>query len=167
MKKHSEKNKGFSLVELIIVVAIMAILMGVMAPQYLRYVEKAKIRTDDAVIDAIYEGAMNALMSPTFHNKVDTLPTVKILQGGLIEISGMVSSVPDANELLKTEIYASVYGVTEESEIKNPFTSNAYKKALSNGNTIDLSYAYDAELMTFGIQVDNAPKGSRFYSETE
>ena len=32
-------NKGFSLVELIIVIAIMVILVAVLAPQYLKYVE--------------------------------------------------------------------------------------------------------------------------------
>lgn len=38
-------NKGFSLVELIVVVAIMAVLVGVLAPAYLRYVEKARQQT--------------------------------------------------------------------------------------------------------------------------
>ncbi len=44
MKKMN--NKGFSLVELIIVIAIMAILIVVLAPQYLRYVERARNSTD-------------------------------------------------------------------------------------------------------------------------
>ena len=35
MKKENMNNKGFSLVELIIVIAIMAILIVVLAPQYL------------------------------------------------------------------------------------------------------------------------------------
>lgn len=43
-------NKGFSLVELIIVVAIMAVLIGVLAPQYLRYVEKTRLQRDNTSI---------------------------------------------------------------------------------------------------------------------
>lgn len=45
-KQKSLNNKGFSLVELIIVIAIMAVLVGVLAPTYLGYVEKSKKSTD-------------------------------------------------------------------------------------------------------------------------
>lgn len=45
--KHTTRknNKGFSLIELIVVVAIMAVLVAVLAPAYLRYVEKARRQT--------------------------------------------------------------------------------------------------------------------------
>lgn len=44
-------NKGFSLVELIVVIAIMAILVGVAVPVYTSYITKANDATDIQAID--------------------------------------------------------------------------------------------------------------------
>ena len=41
-----KNNKGFSLVELIIVIAIMVILVAVIAPQYLKFVNNSRVSTD-------------------------------------------------------------------------------------------------------------------------
>lgn len=79
-------NKGFSLVELIIVIAIMAVLIGVLAPQYLKYVEKSRKSADldnyQAIITAVqvyYSDVDNALPAAGTYNfviaadgKVDT-----------------------------------------------------------------------------------------------
>ncbi|MDD6186800.1 MAG: type II secretion system protein [Oscillospiraceae bacterium] len=48
MKKLNKK--GFSLVELIVVVAIMAVLVGVLAPSLLRYVEKTRVQKDISAV---------------------------------------------------------------------------------------------------------------------
>ncbi len=48
-------NKGFSLVELIIVIAIMAVLVGVLAPQFIKYVEQSRRSHDIATAQEIRE----------------------------------------------------------------------------------------------------------------
>ena len=59
-----EENKGFSLVELIIVIAIMAILVGVMAPLLIRYIEKTNISADIQLCDTIHDAIMTSASDP-------------------------------------------------------------------------------------------------------
>ena len=62
MKKTN--NKGFSLVELIIVVAIMAVLVGVLAPQYIKYLDKSKAGTDRQMLDNLRQAITTTILDP-------------------------------------------------------------------------------------------------------
>ena len=62
------KNKGFSLVELIIVIAIMAILVGVLAPQLIKYIEKSKVSADTQAADSVHSAILTAMMDPEVVN---------------------------------------------------------------------------------------------------
>ena len=61
MKKN---NKGFSLVELIIVIAIMAILAGALAPALIKYINKSRRSTDIQNADSLRTAIQTALSNP-------------------------------------------------------------------------------------------------------
>lgn len=59
MKKMN--NKGFSLIELIIVIAIMAILVAIIAPNLTKYLGKSKKKTDSKNADEIAQQLQTAI----------------------------------------------------------------------------------------------------------
>ena len=67
-EKDMRNNKGFSLVELIIVIAIMAILVGVMAPQLIKYIEKTNVSSDTQLCDTVKSAVTTAVMDPSVLN---------------------------------------------------------------------------------------------------
>ena len=62
-----KNNKGFSLVELIVVIAIMAVLMAVLAPAMLRYVEKSRVQKDESAVSEVINAVNNALAEETIN----------------------------------------------------------------------------------------------------
>ena len=64
------KNKGFSLVELIIVIAIMAILAAAIAPALIRYIDKSRRSDDVAAAETINTAAQAALANEEAYDEV-------------------------------------------------------------------------------------------------
>ena len=70
MKKMN--NKGFSLVELIIVIAIMAILAGAIAPALIRYIDKSRKSNDVSSCKTIKTAVETALGNETVYEFLTT-----------------------------------------------------------------------------------------------
>lgn len=76
MIQRLKSKKGFSLVELLIVIAIMAVLVGVLAPQYLRYVERSRTSTDIQTANAIANAMQTTIIEAALDDIVITYPLV-------------------------------------------------------------------------------------------
>lgn len=119
MKKEMN-NKGFSLVELIIVIAIMVILIAVLAPQYLRYVEKSRVASDQNTI-VEYINALQTIAADPEISLSDSATlaaskyTVTINSDGTIAVSADLKTVLtdygilDANTIDNSKVQSTAY----------------------------------------------------------
>ncbi len=103
MKKTN--NKGFSLVELIVVVAIMAVLMVVIAPSLLRYVESSRAQRDDSAASEFLHAVEIALANEDINESIAvgtttvTAPDAAAFAGGSAELLTELNLVFPAGQL--------------------------------------------------------------------
>lgn len=102
-----KNNKGFSLVELIVVIAIMAVLMAVLAPAMLRYVEKSRVQKDESAVSEVINAVNNALAEETINEKAAENQTVTVATGAIggtadATLTDEVKKTIDTNKLKLT-----------------------------------------------------------------
>ena len=122
MKKMSQKNnKGFSLVELIVVVAIMAVLMGILVPTLVKNVEKSKKQKDASAIEEIRRTMVTTLADPTYSDIEATI----VYDGTTIDVD-TPKSISAVKPITDTEVKTFLTAVS--ADVKDwKFTSKAYK----------------------------------------
>ncbi len=91
-------NKGFSLVELIIVIAIMAILAGAIAPALIRYIDKSRRSNDVSSSKTIKTAVETAMSNEDTYEALTTCGTtpnsIKDEDGNTIQYAGYVTAAP-------------------------------------------------------------------------
>ncbi len=93
-KASKKKNKGFSLVELIIVIAIMAILAGVLAPQFIKYIGNSKKSSDIQNAQLIADAVSAQIAEDGANGTTTTGCTVPTAFGKLADINSVVGGTP-------------------------------------------------------------------------
>lgn len=123
MKKMSQKNnKGFSLVELIVVVAIMAVLMGILVPTLVKNVEKSKKQKDRNAIEEIRNTMVTNLADPLYSD----LEAKITYNGTNANSKEIIITTPDNAPEATTDLGKFLAAVS--SDIKDwTFTSKDYK----------------------------------------
>ena len=127
MKKTQKKlgNKGFSLVELIVVIAIMAVLVGVLAPTLIKNIEKSRESKDAQNIEQIKSSIEVALQDETAYDQA--VPTVSgsasSSSNTLVTLTSASASVNSSYASFKTEFD----GIMSVANTK--LTSKKYKNA--------------------------------------
>ncbi len=134
-KRCTLKNEsaGFSLVELIIVIAIMAILVGVVASQVIPYLEKSRRAKDQQLLNNICTAAVNAIAeSPVI---VDSFSATDIES-----ITNLTGS-PDTRETKLKDNIEELLGCSSlksyKSLIQSKYKSKAYR------STKDITITFD------------------------
>lgn len=115
MKKllaRKKNNKGFSLVELIVVILIMAIIAVALAPQVMKWVGKSSENTDinnEATIKSTTQVAVADCIAEGKTFKKANTYTYYVLKGGVSTSSGSCTkSTDDVEEALRQKIQSNL-----------------------------------------------------------
>jgi type IV pilus assembly protein PilA len=127
-----KNNKGFSLVELIIVIAIMAILAGALAPALIKYIAKSRRSTDVSNAQTIATAVTNALSVEDAYDSA---------------VGGSTYNVATDGTQLGT-------GDNFASEVSDQLGKSTFKPKYDKGNSFDITLSSD--LKTFTVSVNKS-----------
>ena len=125
-------NKGFSLVELIVVIAIMAILVGVAVPVYTQYITNANKSVDEQTAGEIEHAIEVVLIDPTVTDKPDSTTIVLTASDLAYEGKDAQGTAATEDDFLKA-VKGIVSNVTLKHYEKVTFTIDGYSCTVSYG----------------------------------
>lgn len=148
--KKKADNKGFSLVELIIVIAIMAILVGIVGTQVIPYINKSKEAKDFQIINSYSTAATTAYSSNA--EKVTTDTTVVVYPS--TANTGLALTLE--NEIIALTGYDDEVKLQDKMGSKKGDTIQAVKVTISITNKKITTQAYSDKACTAGKEVFDA-----------
>lgn len=122
IEKLKKSKKGFTLVELIVVIAIIGVLAAVLVPQYIKYLETSREGVDRNAINEIFHAAEIAAASKESLSEGDVL-TITVTNGTI------------------------AYSNTDSlfTEVQKICPAESYKMKSTAGKNLTATITYDAE----------------------
>lgn len=119
-----KNNKGFSLVELIVVVAIMAVLMAVLVPTLVRNVEKSRLQKDKSAISEVRQAVIDALADEKYASS---------------EVSTTGASISSSGEFTIADLFVEDDAIANEVEDTIGQETVKLTSKLKNGGTVTIT----------------------------
>lgn len=143
--RQKRNNKGFSLVELIVVIAIMIVLVAVLAPVFTKYVEQSRRATDvqnansiaEAVLTDAVDGALPAAaankgaVAVTGDNKPKAIKSEVLTKGNAVSKDATFTYIYDADA---NSVKVYVTGDTTATDLTQETGAQAYKADETSGD---------------------------------
>ena len=134
-----KNNKGFSLVELIVVVAIMAVLMAVLVPTLIKKVESSRKQKDLSALSEIREAMILELAYEEYCQISGSLSAT-----GTVAVTKLSGSVKDPAGTDKTAAFlAAVAEDVDDVEMKSAYSTLEVKFSISEQKVVCTVGGYD------------------------
>lgn len=147
-KKNQKKlnNKGFSLVELIVVIAIMAVLVAVLAPQFTKYVDRSRQSNDATTVSGIVTAAEVAVADLDYDTPEGTYEITVTETGTTITYNNTpVEADENGNPNMANAIVDSCGDLTELVCTANEWDTHTITITLTVANDGAIDVGYDQE----------------------
>ncbi len=143
MKKN---NKGFSLVELIVVILIMAILGVALTPQVMKWVNNSRLSSDITNYDALVSAVQITLTNETVYSEVTevtgvntTAITINLAKDAELTVTDNAGKNQSQDPSLAKDFYDVLIANLpdyQQLQMKTPETGSPYTIVVKNNGTI-------------------------------
>ncbi len=149
LKKRRMDNKGFSLVELIIVIAIMAILVGIVGTQVIPYLNKSREAKDFQILNSYSTAA-----TTTYSSNVEKVSATAVTT---VTVYGTAETSTGLEDEIKTLVgYSSATELTDKMDSEKG-KKIAYVTMVINPTTSDAAGAKAKTIVTQAYDKDGNP----------
>lgn len=170
--KKLRNNKGFTMVELIVVVAVLTTITAVISPFFSNYIEKARRGTDRNAVWEVAHAAQTAYVTQkaSKENNVDNEMYINISGNGVLSYSSVLSDSVNRDETLNE---SGIINASLEEETGKIISSDRYvcKSKLYKNSAIKVTIQDDGTAVLtalgenaeqyLGIQVDKVEAAGR------